>query len=121
MRSPIAATRYLRNHQTPSEIRLWEHLRRRQVSRFRFLRQHEIRFELDGRQHFFVADFYCAKGQLIIEVDGPIHDDAKERDQERDQLLSLLGYTVLRFSNDEVDHEVERVVERIRTALEEKA
>jgi very-short-patch-repair endonuclease len=66
--------RNLRKNQTSSEEFLWKILRRNNLSGYKFLRQHPVYYRIDkGWVEFFIADFYCAKLQLIIEVDGPIH------------------------------------------------
>ena len=55
-------------------------------------------------------DFYCAQKKLIIEVDGPIHEYSKEEDSNRQQYLENLGFTVLRFNNDEVIYDLNKVI-----------
>ncbi len=54
-------------------------------------------------------DFYCSLKKLIIEVDGPIHQYSVEEDSFRQCDLENLGYTVLRFNNDEVLFDMEKV------------
>jgi very-short-patch-repair endonuclease len=77
--------RNLRKNQTVSEKLLWEVLRRKSFSGYKFLRQHLIFYRIDnGWIEFFIADFYCAKLKLIIEVDGPIHKNKEDYDSERD-------------------------------------
>jgi len=68
----------------------------------------------------FILDFYCAQAKLCIEIDGPIHDDHRERDAERTAWLEAAGYRVIRFHNDEVMDQNHRVYERIQAALEEQ-
>ena len=103
--------RQLRKNMTPSEKRLWAHLRARQLGGYKFRRQHAI-----GR---FIVDFCCTKATLVIEVDGPIHSDRKEYDAERSQVLQTFGYRVLRYSNQQVDDELDFVLESILVALKE--
>lgn len=52
--------------------------------------------------YHFIADFYCAKGKLIIEVDGIHHYTPKQReyDEERSKVLMDWGYAVFRIDND---------------------
>ncbi len=75
------------------------------------------------RQHplgTFIVDFYCAKARLIIEVDGPIHNKQVDYDQEREAWLeSHKGHRVIRFTNEEVMHDLEGVLAKIRKALEQ--
>ena len=95
---------------TPAEELLWQHLRGDQLDGWHFRRQHPV-----GR---FIVDFFCAKAGLVIEVDGPIHQQQKAYDLERTQLLEIeRGYRVIRFSNDEVLNDIESVLQRIRKAL----
>ena len=82
----------LRREQTPAEIKLWYHLRANRLAGFAFRRQVPI----DG----FVADFYCHSAGLVIELDGPVHDNQRDYDAERDRILSERGLRLLRFPND---------------------
>ena len=80
--------RNLRNNQTSHEILVWNILRRKKLSRHKFLRQHPIFYSIrNDWVDFYIADFYCAKLKLIIEVDGKIHESQKEYDLERDSKL----------------------------------
>jgi very-short-patch-repair endonuclease len=66
------------------------------------------------------VDFECRRQKLIIEVDGNQHgfEKNKMKDIHRDGELAKRGYRVLRFSNTEVDREIEGVLEAIRISLE---
>jgi very-short-patch-repair endonuclease len=95
--------RNLRRRQTPSEELMWELLRRKSFSGYKFLRQHPVFYRIDGEWvEFFIADFYCAKLKLIIEVDGPIHQYNLNYDSERDSKLNNKGIMVTRILNDEL-------------------
>jgi len=72
---------------------------------FRFRRQHPL--------HPYIADFACLKRKLIVELDGYSHDFSQKYDAFRDEHLRHLGYTVLRFSNDDVLNNLEGVVATI--------
>ena len=102
-----------RNNPTPSEKRLWRNLRKRQFHGFRFLRQkpfvHEQR---ESKRYFYIADFYCAELNLVIEVDGKVHDFQKSYDYQRDLVLNGFGLNVLRIKNEELV-DMEGVLERI--------
>ncbi|MCC7447509.1 MAG: DUF559 domain-containing protein, partial [Anaerolineae bacterium] len=100
----IDAARQLRQNQTSAEAVLWECLRDRRLNNLKIRRQHPIK----GTQ--YVADFYCNEGSLIIELDGPIHDQQREADQVRQADIEQLGYRVLRFTNEQVDHHLESVL-----------
>lgn len=62
----------------------------------------------------FVLDFYCAELKLAIEIDGPIHNDRKEYDNARQQLIEQRGFTFIRVSNCDVIKNLNYVFERIR-------
>jgi very-short-patch-repair endonuclease len=87
---------------------LWDRLRGARIDGHRFRRQHPI-----GR---YVADFACDRLRLILEIDGGIHDrdDVILRDHFRQMELEALGWTVLRFRNEEVLTRPERITAAIR-------
>ena len=96
--------RNLRKNQTLSEKSLWEVLRRKNLSGFRFLRQHPIFYSIkDKWVEFYIADFYCSELKLIIELDGKIHEYRKDYDSERDLKLLNKGIYVVRIKNEELD------------------
>lgn len=119
--SPLSSkyfARYLRKNQTPEESIIWQLLRNRQLDGFKFLRQHPIKvWETSGRFHFFYADFYCAEKKLVFEIDGLIHEKQKEYDASRDYIMNELGLKVLRILNDEVNHDINGILQKIRHAL----
>ena len=98
----------MRKKPTEAEAKLWAKLERRQLG-VKFRRQHII--------DRFIVDFYCVEKLLVIEVDGDIHNEQKERDDEREQLLSELGCFILRFSNEEVTQNIEKVLSEIKEHL----
>jgi len=107
--------RELRKNPTASEKLLWKHLRKHQLQGYKLLRQkpfvHEQR---ENRRYFYIADFYCAELNLVIEVDGKIHNFQKEYDYQRDLVLNGLGLRVLRIKNEELvdmDGVLERILE----------
>jgi imidazole glycerol-phosphate synthase subunit HisF len=96
----------LRNNVTDSEMLVWGNLKSK-FSGFKFRRQHPIAL--------YVADFYCHTAKLVIEIDGSIHTlpGVKENDAERQKYLEGLGLKVLRFSNEEISHNLESVLQVI--------
>ena len=73
------------------------------------------------RQHAiagFIVDFYCVKAELVIEVDGPIHEQQHEEDAERQPILEALGLSVLRFTNDQVLDDLGYVLSTIEKHIE---
>jgi len=65
----------------------------------------------------FIVDFYCPTHRLIVEIDGPIHDEQRDRDRERQALLEACGYRFLRVPAADVEHNLPRVREQIIRAL----
>ena len=108
-----ALARRMRSGATSAERVLWRELRNRQIAGFRFRRQ----VVLCG----FIADFACYEAKLVIEVDGATHSTTEEieRDAARDSQLEADGNTILRFTNDEVFHNIDGVLETIRSKLNE--
>lgn len=100
--------RELRKNMTESEIILWNEIKEGKIFNLHFRRQHPI--------NRFIADFYCHKTRLVIELDGSIHlsNEQKERDQERDSIMKEFGLTVLRFTNYEVKNNITDVINRIK-------
>jgi very-short-patch-repair endonuclease len=109
--------RFLRRKATPAERKFWQIVRNRAIGDLRFYRQHPIEFEMDGCKRFFVADFYCKKCKLVVEIDGGIHERQQEYDTCRTFLIEQLGMSVVRFTNDEVSFEIEDVIERLKDRL----
>ena len=102
----------LRANMTQAEKYLWQELRKKQLSGFRFRRQ----FSVAG----FVLDFYCPQVKLAIEVDGGYHQDTQEYDQEREAIIRRLGIDFLRFTNAEVLQDWEIVNLKIENKLHER-
>jgi len=94
--------RELRKNQTPSESLLWSNLRNRKLDGLKFVRQYPVIYGDVRKTEFFIVDFYCAEKKLIIELDGKIHETQKEYDRERDKILTEMGYSVIRFKNEEL-------------------
>ena len=99
------AARRLRQQLTPAESALWSALRGRQLEGLKFRCQHPV-----GR---FIVDFYCPSCKLVIEVDGGIHTQQQDYDQDRTEKLQRFSYYVLRFINDEVMNDLETILSRI--------
>lgn len=109
--------RELRQNVTDSEKELWEQLRNRRLSGYKFLRQHPIIYKADYKGlNYFIADFYCDAKKTVIELDGSIHEEKEEYDQFRDEEMKLMGLHVLRLKNEELS-EMNVVLERIISFL----
>jgi very-short-patch-repair endonuclease len=99
----------LRNNPTEAERILWQHLRLRQLSGYKFRRQ-----QLLGN---YIVDFVCLEKRLVIEVDGGQHNSQQAYDEQRNTLLEEQGFRVLRFWNNEVSQNIKAVKETIWQAL----
>ncbi len=102
----------LRRNMTEAEQKLWFHLKQG-VGGLKFRRQHPLKN--------YIADFYCHKLKLVVEADGGIHNkpDVKEYDAIREQNLVDWGYKVVRFTNEEIIGEEEKVIRRIAEIIDE--
>ena len=108
----------LRNNMTDSEKLLWKQLKNRQLSGYKFLRQHPIVYKADYKGlNYFIADFYCDKKKTVIELDGPIHKDTEEYDMFRDSEMKEMGIHVIRLKNDELEN-IDRVLQIINSFLD---
>lgn len=101
----------LRGNTTPAEELLWNHLSKNQLDEYRFKRQHPI---LN-----YIADFYCHRAKMIIEVDGEVHEQEERiaRDRLRTAKMEAIGCRVIRFINREVMYLTEYVISCIRKEL----
>jgi very-short-patch-repair endonuclease len=106
-RNNVHAARYLRKRETRAEDILWMRLRDRKLMGLKFRRQHPV-----GP---FVLDFCCPTLRLAVELDGSVHDGQADIDQQRTDLLTESGYTVVRFRNSEVESDMETVLATILT------
>jgi len=99
----------LRKNMTNAEEMLWIYLRRMEGLKFR--RQHPI--------GIYIADFYCHKAKLIIELDGSIHEEAtiKENDKNRETQMEKWGYSIVRFTNQQVITDIENVLDSISITI----
>lgn len=100
-----------RQNQTEAEAVLWQCLRNRRLSGYKFRRQHPL---LE-----FIVDFYCVECKVVVEVDGAYHGskDQEEYDQGRTFELEECGIKVIRFSNQEVLQNKEKVLQQIKEQL----
>jgi very-short-patch-repair endonuclease len=104
-RNNVDAARYLRQRETHAEDLLWARLRDRQLNGLKFPRQHPV-----GP---FVLDFCCPTLCLAVELDGSVHHGQAETDQQRTDLLTSSGYSVVRFRNGEVESDLDSVLSAI--------
>ncbi len=107
--------RKLRGDLTSTEETLWSHLRDRRLHGLKFRRQAPI-----GP---YVADFLCHELRLVLELDGPIHDEESQisHDLNRDANLKALGYRVLRVTNQDIRDNLESFFETIRRLYQNRS
>lgn len=100
----------LRYMMTAAEELLWGYIKGKQLG-VKFRRQHPL--------GIYIADFYCHQHKLIIELDGSIHNriDVAQNDIERQINLELDGIKVIRFTNDQVFNNLNKVLEQITTQI----
>lgn len=93
------------------ERRLWERLRSRKLEGAKFRRQ--------GRIGPYVVDFVCLEAKLVVEIDGGVHDlpGRREKDAIRQRWLEREGFRVLRFSDMDCHHDIDRVSGLIAEAV----
>lgn len=91
----IAIARKLRKEMTPWEKKLW----------FCFLRSYPVKFQRQKTIGSYIADFYCAKAGLVIELDGSGHyySEAEKKDRIRTEKIEENGFMVIRFCNLDID------------------
>ncbi len=94
-RKNIALAKNLRKHATPQENRLW----------YDFLSRYTVRFQRQKAIGNYIADFYCHKAKLIIEIDGSQHytEQTAQKDAFRTDILEGYGLKVIRFSNRQIN------------------
>lgn len=117
--NPILQSRAkaMRSEMSDAETCLWQHLRAGRLNGYKFRRQQPI-----GN---YIADFVCVTPKLIVEADGGQHVEQTEYDSGRSLFLEQMGFTVLRFWNneillqtDEVLAEILRTLEKLKTSPE---
>ena len=104
---------FLRRNETKAEKLLWEKLRNNQLEGLKFRRQHPV--------NIYIADFYCHKFKLIIELDGDYHDqeEQKQKDEVRTEVLRLNDLKIIRFKNEEVEQNINQVLITIKNKIEQ--
>ena len=113
-RNSFEKARWLRNNTTKHEQMLWHYLRKNKILGVRIKRQHPI--------GTYIADFYCHAAKLVIELDGASHDstDQKLYDKGRAFNLKLDGLKIIRFSNEQVELNLNSVILEITKHVKER-
>ena len=102
----------LRKNMTDYEKKLW----------YQFLRLFPVKYIRQKRLGNYIADFYCHKAKLVIELDGEQHyeEDALEYDQIRTNFLEQYNLIVLRFTNYELSNNYSGICEHIENVVKER-
>ena len=109
----LELARRFRKNPTESEDAVWQMLRNRQIRNLKWRRQQVI----DG----FIADFYCAELNVVLEIDGSVHDneEVREYDEFRTSVFELKGIRVFRLKNEDCDKQhLTELIENIITSLQ---
>jgi very-short-patch-repair endonuclease len=101
----------LRENPTNAEEFLWLALRNNQLDGYKFRRQHPI--------SIYIADIYCHKLKLVIEIDGGYHLTKEQQilDKERTAAIEFQGLKVIRFTNEEVLSKLTEVIDKIKAFI----
>ena len=99
----------LKGNPTEAEKVIWRFLKNKQIG-FKIRRQHII--------DDYIVDFVCLNKDVVIEIDGKVHVNQKEYDDMRSARLNELSFKVIRFTNEEVFENPEKVANQIKLILE---
>jgi very-short-patch-repair endonuclease len=98
----------LRKALTGAEDTLWQALRGRRLNGLKFKRQVPVLA--------YTVDFMCFERKLIVEIDGKQHDWYAAYDARRTEEIESQGFTVLRFTNEQILTDLDFVMKAIATA-----
>jgi very-short-patch-repair endonuclease len=101
----LSIAKRLRREMTRAEEAFWAAVKGNKLNGLHFRRQQII----DG----FIADFYCSKLRLVVEIDGGVHERQNDYDSERDRIIKMHGIKVMRFPNHEVLGDMDGVLAKI--------
>ena len=107
----IAYAKELREDMTEQERKLW----------YNFLKKYPVRFQRQKAIDNFIADFYCHRVKLVIEIDGSQHysETGLANDQFRTEVLSGYNLQVIRFTNQQINNRFQDVCNYIDTVVKE--
>ncbi len=109
MKRMTMTARDLRQTSTRSEEILWNALRDRRLDGTKWRRQQKV--------DRFVVDFFCPEAQLVVEIDGGVHESRQEADAERELAIARFGLRVVRFSATAVENDLPHVLAALRIAI----
>ena len=111
--SLLNVAKVLRRNLTTQEKHLW----------YDFLRYYPVKIYKQRIIDNYIADFYCHKARLVIEIDGIQHSTQQgiAYDEARTEVMNQYGLLVLRFANNDVDENFNRVCQIIDETVKERA
>ena len=101
-----------RKNPTKAEYKMWHMILSGRKIQEKFLRQKPI-----GR---YILDFYCSKLMLAIEIDGSSHNKKQKEDDNRDWYLDIRGIKTIRYTNDQVEKEIDFVFKDLLEKIKER-
>jgi very-short-patch-repair endonuclease len=101
-----------RKNLTKAESKIWYEFLKDRPLNYKFTRQKPL--------SRFILDFYCSKLLLVVEIDGGYHLEKQKQDLERDKFLNCLNIKTIRFKNEEVLNELEKVKYKIINNIQER-
>ena len=106
-------SRELRNNSTLAEVLLWMKIKNKQIKGYQFLRQKPL--------DRYIADFYCQRLKLVLEVDGysHLHEDTQKNDALRDSILRKYELSTLRIDDKDVKRDMNNVLRMIENYIAE--
>lgn len=95
----------LRKEATPAERKFWKYIRAEQMGGCKFRRQYSI--------GSYIVDFYCHQLKLVVELDGWVHGEerVKQKDIIRQRWIEKQGYTVKRYTNEQIKYDIDGVLQ----------
>ncbi len=110
----IAFAKQNRKDATVEEDIIWQELRNRNIGGFKFRRQHPVAG--------YIPDFVCLEKKLIVEIDGEYHHDDEQKifDKGREEWLKEAGFTMIRFTNYQINNTLNTVLKDIEQTLVNK-
>ena len=107
----IAFAKQNRKEAIVEEDIIWQEIRNRNIAGFKIRRQHPIAG--------YIPDFVCLEKRLIVEIDGEYHNDEEQKifDKGREDWLKEAGFTMIRFTNYQVNNNLNTVLKDIEQAL----
>ncbi|MBK9983685.1 MAG: DUF559 domain-containing protein [Saprospiraceae bacterium] len=108
----------MRKNQTPAEDFFWVKVRARRFFGLKWNRQFIIQCQIDlFITKYYISDFHCHQYKLIVELDGNIHLKQLEEDLIRTERMNEYGFTVLRFSNEQILKQWDEVEQIIKVVI----